>query len=145
MDPATVIGLASAILTFVDFSAKIISTAKEIQSSASGATAEHEEIGKAIGRLEDLTQHLDTQSPKKTLALTPQDKKLLELQKRCITVSSELQKILESIQSKKPGSKVDSVRVALKTWKNKGKIEELQSRLDRHRQEVFGVISTAIK
>lgn len=144
MDPCTAIGTASAILSFIEFSAKLIATANEIRSSTSGLKDEHEEIGLAIGRLEDLTGHLAAQDLVNNTP-THRDRKLLELKKGCTTVSSELQKILQSIRAKKPASKHGSIQYAFKTWRHQGKIVELQSRLDRYRQEVLSLLAVLMK
>jgi hypothetical protein len=51
MDPLTAVGLAGNIITFVDFSIEVLSRARQLYDSASGATAENEE-------LESLTKNL---------------------------------------------------------------------------------------
>lgn len=64
MDPLTAIGLASAIVQFVDFSYTLVSEAREMYSSAKGARAEHDEADSAIDRLRDLTSRLPRVGPK---------------------------------------------------------------------------------
>ncbi|KAK7990193.1 hypothetical protein PG989_010508 [Apiospora arundinis] len=54
MDPFAAIGLASAIITFIDFGSKIVKISKEIHGSASGtsnANADLENLTKSMGEL----------------------------------------------------------------------------------------------
>lgn len=140
MDPITAIGLASAIVQFVDFSSTLVSGAREIYSSASRARTEHDEEDLAIDRLRDLTRRLPRVVPPQTL--TPGDRRLLALKEGCEVVSDELGRILEAGRAKTPGSKRSSLRASLRNIRNKDKFATLQSRLDRYRGEVFGVLQT---
>lgn len=143
MDPFTAIGLASAIVQFVDFSSTLVSGAREIYSSASGARTEHDEADLAIDRLRDLTRHLPHVVPTQTM--TAGDRRLLALKEGCEVVFDELASILEAGRAKTPGSKRSSLRASLRNIRNKDKFATLQSRLDRYRQEVFGVLQAMLR
>lgn len=143
MDPFTAIGLASDIVQFVDFSSTLVSGAREIYSSASGARTEHDEADLAIDRLRDLTRRLPRVVPIQTL--TPDDRRLLSLKTGCEGVSDELEKILEAGRARTPGSKRSSFRASWNNIRNRDKLANLQSRLDRYRGEVFGVLQAMIR
>jgi hypothetical protein len=66
MDPITAIGLASSILTFIDFAGKIVSGTYEILHSETGATAENAHVETIVKDLADLTADLTTTVPYRT-------------------------------------------------------------------------------
>lgn len=137
MDPLTVISLASAIVQFVGFSSSVICGIREVYSSVSGATAQSDEAVQAVEHLGDLTRRLPRVVP--TLALTPDERRLLDLQEGCETISEEFRKILQAGRAKTPRSLRSSLRATCKLMRNKKKIANLQSKLDRCRGEVLGV------
>ena len=56
MDPFTAIGLASAIVQFVDYASKLVKGTIEIYGSATGDTAETGSLKLVTQKLRDLTQ-----------------------------------------------------------------------------------------
>jgi hypothetical protein len=55
MDPFTAFGLASNILQFIDFSAGVISEAREVYKSASGATAANTSLEIRVQKMKNLS------------------------------------------------------------------------------------------
>lgn len=55
MDPFTAIGLVGNIVTFLDFGYKLISTAKGIYTSGSGATAYNDDLSYTTQQIQQLT------------------------------------------------------------------------------------------
>lgn len=143
MEALAAIGLASAIVQFVDFSSTLVSGAREIYSSASGAKTESDAADQSIDRLRDLTRRL----PRivLTAAMTPDEKRLVALKDGCHDVSHELGEILGAGRAKTPGSKRASLRASWNTIRNTKKVANLQSRLDRYRAEVLGVLQAMMR
>lgn len=63
MDPASIIGTTSAILSFVQFSSKVISTAIEIRDNAGQATKSNQELGVMVKEFNSRLASLRSQWP----------------------------------------------------------------------------------
>ncbi|KAF7551945.1 hypothetical protein G7046_g7578 [Stylonectria norvegica] len=59
MDPVSAVGVVSAVLTFVDFTYKLVSVAKKISASAGGTTAEVQNVQTNMTRLNELCDNLE--------------------------------------------------------------------------------------
>ena len=126
MDPLTAIGLASNIVSFVDFAVNLISAAKEIHHSVSGATKSDQTLDRATRHLKAHYRKLveDTEA-----SHDPALDDILDLGER-EEVAKELMETLTSITAKDPSSKRQSAKLAIKRyWKAKS-INELKERLD---------------
>lgn len=73
MGPLTAIGLAGNILTFIDFSYKVISGVNKVLSTPNGMTPENERLSVLVEDLNVVTHDLVTDIP----ARTENEKKLL--------------------------------------------------------------------
>ena len=56
MDPFTAIGLASNILSFIDFSAQLINGAREIYDSTSGTTEDNKSREAIVSEMNNFSQ-----------------------------------------------------------------------------------------
>lgn len=129
MDPFAAIGLASAIITFIDFGSKIVRISKEIHGSASGtsnANADLESLTKSMGELA-----MDLKPSKNPSDLSISEKGLLEVCHECEGLSADLLKVLDHIKSKTPGTKRSSMLTAFRHLKNKKNMEELGLKLEK--------------
>lgn len=63
MDPLTAIGLAGNILTFIDFSYKVISGVNKVLSAPNGMTPENERLSVLVEDLNVVTLDLATDIP----------------------------------------------------------------------------------
>lgn len=136
MEALAAIGLASAIVQFVDFSSRLIAGAKEVYSSASGMTAASEDSDVMVNNLKDLTRRLKVQTTSETLST--EDRNLISLQQGCEKLSCELQELLQTTKAKKRGSKLSSIRASLKAQSQKEKLASIEKRLDRYRIQILG-------
>lgn len=120
MDPATAVGFAASILTFVDFSWTLIRGSGEIYHSITGTTTDNARIGTVIQDLGWITKsiHSDIKGS------SPHLRDLKNLAAECIEVSGELSTILEELK-RKEGNKV--WRSVESKWKNMRKEKEIAS------------------
>lgn len=135
MDPVTCLGIASAVVQFVDFGTKLVSEGKELYNSANGASKENAE-------LEKITLDLSLMSQKLSLPTRPGNrfsKDEIELRKvaaSCKDVADELLGILDGIRVNSPHKKWQSFRQALRSVIKKESIQSFRLRLDRLQQQV---------
>lgn len=135
MDPLTALGLASAILQVVDFSSRLISGAKQAYASASGTTSEIEDSEIMITSLSALGRRLDVHVT--GAHLSTEDENLLDLKKGCEELSREINGIVQATKVKKPGSRRESFKVALKAIPRKKTIASLEARLNKYRSQLL--------
>ncbi|RAH54201.1 hypothetical protein BO85DRAFT_428055 [Aspergillus piperis CBS 112811] len=133
MDPLTAVGLASNIISFVDFTTQVISRCEELYRSASGATTENlelEELATNIRRLAEETR------------CTKKDKILESLSSQCISVSDELIALLNSVKVKSDRRGWASIHQALKSVWKQSDIDDLQQRLNRIQAQLYDHLIT---
>ena len=137
MDPLTIIGLASNIVQFVDFTSKLISATHSIYISASGASSENLELEALTQDLQRLTSQI--KPPDSSVcgnSVTVEEVDLLNVSKQCLDVSAELLSVLESIKVKGNHRRWKSFYQAYQSVRKKGEIENLQERLGRIEQRM---------
>lgn len=107
MDPATIIGTTSAILSFVQFTGKVISVAYKIHDSADGAIDENRSLEEAVtevqNRLEKLQpngQVSSTNAQLGTAASTNADTGLLRTAHECEMLGNEILRLLNKTKAK---------------------------------------------
>lgn len=135
MDPVTALALAGNIAQFVEYAWTILRSGSEIYSSAKAATDQN-------STLEDVTTQLSTLSyrlrpPEGThVVLSETDQSIEALRAGCAELASEL--LREIVKLKISGDKtvVKSIGLAIKTEWNKGKIEKLENRLVKFRNQL---------
>lgn len=130
MDPATIIGTTSAILSFVQFSGKIISTAVHIHRSTTGATDDNRNFAAVVAnfqeRLENLRKDAATCESKAAntgpgQALNDAEKQLLATIKKCEDLATKIDAILKTTtaagrQSDSSVTKSSTRRTSLRQW-----------------------------
>ncbi|RFU29568.1 hypothetical protein B7463_g6785, partial [Scytalidium lignicola] len=102
MDPLTAVGLASAIVQFVDFSTKLVNTTSDIYRSASGTTAENQSIDFVVNEMRTFSLRLE---PLSTGQQTDDEKALCRLAGECRVLSDLILSLLGKIKPKDPKSK----------------------------------------
>lgn len=104
MDPVTCLGIASAIVQFVDFATKLVSEGEELYNSANGTSKENSE-------LKNITLDLSSMSQKLSLPTRPGkriSKDEIEFRKvaaSCKDVADEFLGVLDSIKVDSPHKK----------------------------------------
>ncbi|KAK8021911.1 hypothetical protein PG990_007049 [Apiospora arundinis] len=129
MDPFAAIGLASAIITFIDFGSKIVKISKEIHGSTSGMSNVNADLESLTKSMRELAMELKPSKSPSDLSVS--EKGLLEVCHECEDLSAELLKVLDRIKSKTPGTKRSSISAALRHFKKKKNVEELGLRLEK--------------
>lgn len=134
MDPVSAIGLASSILTFVEFAWGLIGGAVEIYHSVDGTLNEN-------ARLDDVRDDLDYLSGLLILqptCRTRTERKIARVAEGCHADSKELQNLLKEIAGPKNNRAFwRSLKTSWLSIKNRKDVAELKSRLQEYRSEVL--------
>ncbi|PWY72732.1 hypothetical protein BO83DRAFT_361508 [Aspergillus eucalypticola CBS 122712] len=133
MDPLTAAGLASSIISFVDFTTQVISRCEKLYRSASGATTENLELEDLATNIRRLAE--ETRS-------TKEDEILESLSSQCIGVSDELIALLNSVKVKSDRRGWASIHQALKSVWKQSDIDDLQQRLNRIQAQLYNRLVT---
>jgi len=134
MDPATIIGVVSGILTFVGTAEKILKLSWTIYNSVEGSS---EEIGLRL-KLNDAMADII----KKRLFLpdqptqTEEDKPLVNLVQECNRLTNDIGKALQTLRPIKRKSKRQSCLAALKALRAEPKLKSLEGQLQRCRDQL---------
>lgn len=133
MEPFAALSLAAGIVQFVDFSSRLIHSAKEIHQSANGITEESKSLESVVKEMRSLSLRLD---PPVTGEQGDDEKALRRLAAECRILSDQIQELLKSILPEDPTCRRQSLISALKgVWKDKEK-QELERRLDSCRGQL---------
>ncbi|KAF4946508.1 hypothetical protein FGADI_11146 [Fusarium gaditjirri] len=133
LDPVTAIGLASSIVAFIDFGAKLVKGSIEIYEASDGTLTENRSSQAVAAAMEGFAARLIIQQPSE---LGPEEKELVDLAKRCHAVCTELLNLLGRIKPKDLSSKRQSLWAALKNKFYEGEREDLEKRLDTYRHQL---------
>lgn len=131
MDPLTAIGLASNIVSFIDFGAKVLSTAREIYNSTSGDTSSNRNYESVAHQLEKFAVDLLTAD-----TFSGKEKALCALAQECRDLAIQIQDLLQKSRPKDPKSKRQVAWSTLKSLKYKEERLELQERLGNCRDQL---------
>lgn len=138
MDPATAIGTASAILSFIEFSWKLVAGANEIYRSVDRTSEENSKIRDEIHKLQSVTEDLETRH----LGNSKPEKVLKDLRSECNKLSEELMGTLRKLQGN--GSFLRALKVTLKSMYKKNDISSVQGRLARYTSQIIMVLNTML-
>jgi hypothetical protein len=135
MDPLTAISLASAIVQFVDFSSKLVSGARQIYGSASGATEADRSLEVITSEMRQCASKLATPDAD-AQSQTEDDRALCRLAKECQILSDQLLGLIEKTKARDPKSKVQSIWAAVKSRLHEREKLELQNRWNSCRSQL---------
>ena len=138
LEALAALGIASAVVSFVDFSIDITSKGKEYYKSVDGRLMEHVELQGIAERLKDLSVGIrrSLSSLPDAKLLSAEEKALKSVAQRCQVVARELKEALEKLQTSGACGKFKNFRQALKTQWTKSEIEDRQRRLKLIREEL---------
>jgi len=124
LDPATAVGVASAVVQFVDFGVTLFKSTQEISKSLVGMTSETGEIEHVVNNLQEHIQRLQECRD------IPKTSSLVKLLNDCIALANE---ILEKTQKHKKGNQkfLANLRPGFFTLWDKKDVNEMQLRMDR--------------
>ena len=128
MDPASAIGVTSAVITFLEFSWKVVRNAKEIYDSADGCSNDNltrEAIAKSM---HGFSRKLQPPDPS---AIPPGYQGICKLSSECQSISSEILKVFDSVKVGGDKSKYAAFLAGLKTWRCKKDLIQLEERLSQ--------------
>ena len=126
MDPVTAIGLVSSILTFIEFSAKLISGAAEAYSSPSGLTADDQSAETVATEMQNFLRNLH---PPDDSNLASNDKAICMLATECQLICEEILTLLERNRPKSRGSRRAALLAGLKSRWREVERRRLEERL----------------
>lgn len=133
MDPLSAIGLASAIVAFVDFSWNLVTGTWEIYHSLDGVATENACLEDVTDDLESLTQALEANFPVKTKA----EKNIKRLAQDCKEDAKTLKDLLDEMKA--PGKRRlfwKSLNAKWRSILNKDEVARLKSQLQESRAEI---------
>jgi hypothetical protein len=133
MDPLTAIGLASNILSFIDFSAQLINGAREIYDSTTGATEDNKSREAIVSEMKKFSSKL---LPPDDSQLSGDEKALCRLAAECNILSGQILDLLGKIKPKDPKSRSQSFWAALKNKVHEKEKLELEKRLENCRGQL---------
>lgn len=136
MDPFAAIGLAGNITAFLEFGYNVLSKAKDIRKSATGASSSNQALASMTQRLQDVTSSLLVSGT--TAAARSNSESLAQLAAECHEASQDLLNLLEKLRALDSTSKWSTLKAALRetSRKKKDEVHELEKRLDRCRQQL---------
>jgi hypothetical protein len=134
MDPLTAFGLAANIIQFIDFGFKLLSDAREIYESVSGATKDNAVRESVTKKMETLAIALSAAptTPHQSQA----EKDLCDLSAECATVSGEILKLLTKLKPKNRKSIMQLGWSSIKSKVKENDIAVLEKRLDKYRSQI---------
>jgi len=141
MDPISAFQLAAAVISVVDFSARVLSETREIYQSASGRTARDVELSMLAQELSGLGAQLQSHIPDDATPLVGVEATLVDLSQQCVDASDRLNKAICDLRSNTSGTgristAAGSFASALKSvWKG-SEIESLRERLTEIRSRM---------
>lgn len=131
LDPLSAIGLASAIVQFVDFSGRLISETREIYGAGKGLLKQNQELEEITQDLKKFCQDLTPDQPEQAPAPSDDEVVLQEISKTCKDIAVELLLVLDKLKAKGRYEKFESFKKALRSALKREKIEEIKARIDR--------------
>lgn len=111
MDPVTAIGLASGILSFINFSTGVVRGAMEIYDSPDGILRGNQSRMVIADEMRRFSSKL---TPPSALQLVGKEQELCLLAAECKTLSTQLVELLLRSQPKNPKSKIQTLFAAFK-------------------------------
>ncbi|GAB7324278.1 hypothetical protein MBLNU13_g08249t1 [Cladosporium sp. NU13] len=126
MDPATTIGVAAAIVQFVEVGLKTLALCKQIRDSDTDTTLLHAE-------LQQSTKQVETVQRGVTLTSFPRDtsRSIKQCSQDCSSTAKELQDLLSEIRAIAQKKRFGAARAAFRALKDQKKIEKIQNKLEK--------------
>jgi hypothetical protein len=133
MDPFAAIGLASNIISFVDYSTKIVNGAREIYDSTSGMTQENKSLESIVSEMKELSSKL---LPHTGSARSENEEALCRIAAECNIISDHILEHLSKTKPKDSKSKRDVLFAAVKNKFREKERLELEKRLANCRSQL---------
>jgi hypothetical protein len=133
------LALSAAVIQFVEFACGLISKGISIHSSMTGLTVDCHELKEITKSLSHSSNDIQQSLPNEHggQRLTRNEKDLRKIAITCQEIADELLEVLSSLASNGPRTRWRSFRHALRATWNEKKVQSLESRLDRFRQQMM--------
>ncbi|PMD43771.1 hypothetical protein L207DRAFT_631816 [Hyaloscypha variabilis F] len=133
MDPITAIGFAANILSFIDYSAKVISASVDIYGSASGDSQDSRNSD-VIAR--EMSRFAAKLQPPSNAQLAGEEKALCNLAMECEALAKRILDLLDKLKPKNRKSKSSSLVAGIKTKFYEGERRKLEEQLSNCRDQL---------
>ncbi|KAJ6112177.1 hypothetical protein N7523_008238 [Penicillium sp. IBT 18751x] len=133
MDPLTAIGLAGNIISFIDFSFKLLSGMSKVLESSNGMTPENANLSTLVEDLNSVANDLISDVP----ARTENEKKLCILATDCHALSGEISQTLKKLKIGDKKSKRQGMMVKIRSMRKEKDIEAIERRLHGYQSEIL--------
>lgn len=133
MDAVSAISLAASIITFVDFSSKLVKGSYEVYKSADGMTTNDAHINTVLTDLRSVTATLKSNLKGDSL----NHESLRQLAVSCADASRELSDIIEDLKVKEGNPMWKSVEAKWKSMTKSKELASLDQRLNGYRLQVI--------
>lgn len=140
MDPASAIGLASAIMSFIDYAHKVATGANELYSSVTGATESNTNIEFVIKDLDEAASDLSDLDSK-----TKHARALNSLAAKCKKIAEDLLRLLETLTVSGKRSSWKALRVAIRNLRKEGEVARIVTKLGDYRSQILLQLSLMLK
>lgn len=134
MDPVSAVGLASSVLTFIEFAWNLVGGAVEIYHSVNGTLHENARLDDVQYDLDSVSDLLSAQPTCKTRA----ERKIARVAEDCRTDSRMIQNLLKEIADPKNNRAIwRSLKASWLSIRSRKDVAELKDRLQEYRSEVL--------
>ncbi|KAF2009152.1 hypothetical protein BU24DRAFT_428674 [Aaosphaeria arxii CBS 175.79] len=124
-----ILGLTSNLISFIDFSFKVVSGSRKIRQSLEDTTAEIQELKNII---EDVKLHCEQakQLEHSGRKLCPQERNIIEMAGKCSALVTDLQRAIESLRVRPDRWRtIEAFRIASQNLWRQNDIDSLRNRL----------------
>jgi hypothetical protein len=135
MDPITVLSVTANIAQFVDLSARLVSTARAVYISGAGTTDRVQDLRRQMKALQDLAARAPTLGTGDTG--TPDELALVELSGRANELAQEMEQLLIPLEMNRRKSKIEAMRIALKSTFKQSAFDVLEQKIARCRADLM--------
>jgi hypothetical protein len=132
MDPFTIAGLTSSIITFIEFGVKLVSAVKALRNSPQDTIPEVEEFDLIINNVKSLNAKILRANPNGR-KLSKHEQDIVSMATTCDDLATELSSILQSLRIRDGAwsRTVERTRVVVTAFRKKDGIGSLLFRLER--------------
>lgn len=127
MDPLSALSLASSLVAILDICGRALRKVRGIQVSAGRQSGD--DLASTVLRLRHSSRELEELVGSMQTRSAGTGAKFFEVAKEIVSVSAELQELLERLRDPR-NTKWASIRTSLQLTWSKGELEQLQERLD---------------
>ncbi|KAK0612233.1 hypothetical protein B0T14DRAFT_572049 [Immersiella caudata] len=140
MDPITAVGLASSIITFVEFGVKLVGGAREIYFSTTGKTAQNATAELVVNELKLWSTRLVP--PVRVRAPTDEETSVYNLAEECRAICDEMLTLLDKSRSRRSDSKTSAAVAVFKDVWHKNDREKCKARLQDCQKQLNVQVAT---